>query len=290
VQYFPQAFLRPDLPDLVSWLARRRREGRPSALTVHEYWPPRTGSPRRAWLRARCRRALRALASESSTLIVTQPYAAGELMASGVVPGARPSVIPVGSGIPRAAGGSSAGGLSTLVMFGQPAGFDPGAVAAVARWLGGLAHPPRFWWFSRSEREMRAWWLERVRAPIEVAEFHGGLPADVLSRRLAEGTVALAPYIDGASTRRSSLVALIEHGLPVVALDGRYTDTLLRESGALTFAPLGAADQFAHLAAELLDDRARRDAMAANAARLFRERLAWPRIAEAYRAAVGGAP
>ncbi len=90
-------------------------------------------------------------------------------------------------------------------------------------------------------------------------------------------------------TRRSSLVALIEHGLPVVALDGRYTDSLLRGSGALAFVPIGDADGFARLAADVLADAGRRASMRARAADLFRDRLAWPRIAEAYVAALEGA-
>ena len=285
VQYFPQAFARQDLPALIAWLNIRRREQRSVVVTVHEYWPPFSLSPKRIVTRLLYRRALRHLAAQSSVLVVSQPYAASELVAAGIAPAAAFHVIPVGSGVPRVAE-PVATEEPTLVMFGQPAALHAGAVGAVAHWLASAPRRPRFWWFSRSEAEMRAWWRARVDAPADVVTMHAGLPAAAVSRRLLEGTVALAPYVDGASTRRSSLAALIEHGLPLVALDGRYTDDLLRRSGAFVFVTLSHAAGIAAAAASLLADRERRSAMASAALHLFAERLAWPRIAEAYLAAL----
>jgi glycosyltransferase involved in cell wall biosynthesis len=110
------------------------------------------------------------------------------------------------------------------------------------------------------------------------------LPADLLSRRLQEVTIGLALYADGASTRRSSLAALLEHGLPIVALEGRYTDDRLRTSGALLFVSPDERVAVPQAVEALLADPARRHEMSAAAGRLFSQQLAWPIIAAAYRA------
>ena len=287
LQYSPPAFVTADLPKLLSNLSRLRARGVPIVTTVHEYWSPATLSLKRAVWRWLCKRALAAVAARSSRLVATTPYAARFLAESGI-PGAKDAaIVPVGSGIPSSAGSESAGGRAgdgrsavTIAMFGQPAIFDRVVVLAMAQWIAQQSPRPRWIWNGRSADEMRAWWRE-LGAP-EVVEFHGGQPAADVAQLLSQADLAVAVYDDGASTRRSSLAAIVASGLPIVALDGRFTDDRLRNSGAFLFSPIGNAPAFVVNLQRAVTDVALRKQMAAASSRLYATELSWPRIARQY--------
>lgn len=294
LQYSPPAFVTADLPKLLSLLSRLRARGVPIVTTVHEYWSPATLSPKRAVWRWLCKRALRAVAARSSRLVATTPYAASFLLDAGI-PGAKhAAIVPVGSGIPSFARSASFGGQApsvggqaplTIAMFGQPAIFDRAVVFAMARWIAEQSPRPRWIWVARSADEMRGWWRE-LGAP-EVVEFHGGQPAGEVAQLLSEADLAVAVYDDGASTRRSSLAAIMASGLPVVALDGRFTDDRLRNSGAFLLSPIGNAPAFITNLERAVNDAVLRRTMAAASSRLYEAELSWPQIAKQYLDAAG---
>ncbi len=62
-------------------------------------------------------------------------------------------------------------------------------------------------------------------------ECTGYLPEEEVVRRLSEIDIFLLPLIDGISARRSSLMAALSLGLPVVGTDGPLTDGILRGAG-----------------------------------------------------------
>jgi hypothetical protein len=167
--------------------------------------------------------------------------------------------------------------------------MHPEATAAMARWLQSERPPARLWWFSRSEGELRLWWSRHVGRPSEQVTFYGGLPAADISPRFRSATLGLALYLDGASTRRSSLAALLEHGLPIVGLDDRYTDDRVRRSDAFALLRADRCRDLPGVAASLLGDPIRRTDMSAAATRFFSEQLSWPVIASAYGQLAGGA-
>lgn len=282
LQYSPPAFVNAGLPSLLSNLSRLRSRGVPIVTTVHEYWSPPAPTVKRAVWRWLCKRTLAAVAARSSRLVATTPYAAGVLAESGI-PGARDAaIIRVGSAIPAAPRRSSDARDApfTIAMFGQPAMCDRAVVLAMAQWIAAQSPRPRWVWNSRSVDELRGWWRE-LGAP-DVVEFHGGQPAADVAQLLSQADLAVAVYYDGASTRRSSLAALVASGLPVVALDGEFTDDLLRRSGAFLFSPIGNAPAFiANLQRAASDDSLRAE-MAAAASRLHASELSWPRIAQQY--------
>ena len=72
--------------------------------------------------------------------------------------------------------------------------------------------------------------LRGLEAGIEVLT-PGFLDAEIFAARLAATDVFLVPTVDGASTRRGSLMAALQHGLPVLATDGDLTDGVLRREG-----------------------------------------------------------
>ncbi len=286
LQYSPPAFVTAELPKLLSQLSRLRARGVPIVTTVHEYWSPATLSPKRAVWRWLCKRALRAVAARSSRLVATTPYAASFLLDAGIPGAQHAAIVPVGSGIPALARAVDSEGQArdarplTIAMFGQPAIFDRAVVLAMARWIAEQSPRPRWIWIARSADEMRGWWRE-LGAP-DVVEFHGGQPAAEVAQLLRESDLAVAVYDDGASTRRSSLAAIMASGLPVVALDGRFTDDRLRNSGAFLLSPIGNGPVFIANLERTVNDAALRRQMAASSSRLYEAELSWPQIAKQY--------
>jgi glycosyltransferase involved in cell wall biosynthesis len=284
LQYYPGAFVTPQLPKLLSTLSRVRASGVPVVTTVHEYWPPSSGSLKRGVWRWLCRKALAAVIARSSAVVATTPYAAGQLEEAGLGPAQFTPVIPIGTGIKVSSTDRSAssGGHAplTFVMFGQPGIFDRAVVSHVARWVAQQDPRPRLIWIARDADEMRAWWRD-LGAP-DVVEIHGGLPAERVSQLLSGASAGFAVYDDGASTRRSSLAALMAHGLPIVALDGRFTDDRLRKSGAFLFSPLGDGPAFVANAERLISDPALRVSMASKMSAFYEKEISWPRIAAKY--------
>jgi glycosyltransferase involved in cell wall biosynthesis len=99
----------------------------------------------------------------------------------------------------------------------------------------------------------------RVTAP-------GVLPEAELSRRIARCDLLVQPFPDGVSTRRSSAMAALAHGVPLLTTSGHLTEGFWARSGAVSLVAAG-------------DD----DALAAEAERLLADPLARRRLAEAGR-------
>src|SRR5205823_4138588 len=99
----------------------------------------------------------------------------------------------------------------------------------------------------------------------------GPLSAEEVTRRLRAVDIYLAPLPDGISTRRGSLIAGLQHGLPTVASVGRHTDDVLRSADERAFllAPVGSKDAFAAKALRLANDPALRDRLGRGARSLF---------------------
>jgi glycosyltransferase involved in cell wall biosynthesis len=169
-----------------------------------------------------------------------------------------------------------------LVLFGQPASMHRATMLAFGRWLVSAAPDVSLTWLGRSTDEMRESWEGAWRLPTERIIFAGGLPAAGVSAALQSAHVGLAPYENGASGRRGSFAALMEHGLPVVAVDGLYTSDWLRESGACVWTPESDPPAFVNALSQLVDDAGAREALSARARAMFDARLAWPVIGRAF--------
>jgi glycosyltransferase involved in cell wall biosynthesis len=111
-------------------------------------------------------------------------------------------------------------------------------------------------------------------------EHPGALPDSVVAARLASVDIFLAPYIDGVSSRRTALMAALQHGLPVVGTDGASTDHLLRRATeALRLVPVGSSESFAEAVSSLAVDADLRSVMGNAARRLYEECFNWPVLA-----------
>jgi glycosyltransferase involved in cell wall biosynthesis len=110
----------------------------------------------------------------------------------------------------------------------------------------------------------------RVEAP-------GFLDAEALSGMLSAADIFLAPLAEGVSTRRTTLMTAMQHGLPVVGTSGPLTDSILLRSGAaLRLIPLGRPDLFAEEAAKLAARPAEREALGRATRSLYEQNFDWP--------------
>jgi glycosyltransferase involved in cell wall biosynthesis len=107
----------------------------------------------------------------------------------------------------------------------------------------------------------------------------GGLPADDVARLLASADIYLAPFIDGVSTRRTTVMAALQHGVPVVGTDGLLTDQLLRE-GPIVLTPVGRPELFAPAVVGLARDTRKRLELSEKSATFYRTMFSWPVLAK----------
>jgi len=82
----------------------------------------------------------------------------------------------------------------------------------------------------------------------------GTLPADDVSRHIRACAVMLQPYPDGISSRRTSAMTALAHGVPVVTTEGPLTESMWRTADAVALAPVGDADALALMVAALIAD------------------------------------
>ena len=109
----------------------------------------------------------------------------------------------------------------------------------------------------------------------------GFLPSSELSPYLAACDLLIQPYPDGASSRRSSLMAGISHGVPVATTFGHLSESLWHESGAVAIAPAGDRSAFVNAAQRLIQYPEERARLGAAGLRLYHQTFDWPLVVAA---------
>lgn len=89
----------------------------------------------------------------------------------------------------------------------------------------------------RGSEEFVGRWKREHPAMSSRIQAAGYLAAEELAAHLASCDVLLQPYPDGASSRRSSLMAGLALGLPIVTTEGVLSEPLWRQSDALRLVP-----------------------------------------------------
>ena len=112
-------------------------------------------------------------------------------------------------------------------------------------------------------------------------ETPGELDRQGLAEHLSAADLFVAPFVEGVSTRRTSVMAALQHELPVIGTEGEFTDSIFRRSSdAVELVPEGRPDAFAETARRLAsDDNARRTLATAGRA-LYERAFDWPVISE----------
>jgi glycosyltransferase involved in cell wall biosynthesis len=91
----------------------------------------------------------------------------------------------------------------------------------------------------------------------------------------------LQPYPDGITSRRTSAMACLALGLPVVTTSGHLTEPLWAESGAVALADVADPTGFATAAVRLLELREERQRLGQHGQQLYREQFSLDRAVDA---------
>ena len=104
-----------------------------------------------------------------------------------------------------------------------------------------------------------------------------------LSRDLQSCDLLLQPYADGASSRRTTLMAALAHGLPVVTTTGRLSEPLWKESNSVAAMAAGDLPGLARTVLELARQPEKRQLMSAAARETYQSRFSIERSIQALR-------
>ncbi len=107
----------------------------------------------------------------------------------------------------------------------------------------------------------------------------GYLSAADASHALATCDAMALPFADGVSLRRASMLAALDHGLPVVSTYPKQPSPEIQESDALLLVPPEEPAALSQALRRLYDDQTLASNLGA-AARQFAQRFSWPLIAE----------
>jgi glycosyltransferase involved in cell wall biosynthesis len=101
----------------------------------------------------------------------------------------------------------------------------------------------------------------------------GTLESDDIAAHVRACDVMVQPYPDGISARRTSSLALLRAGLPVVSNVGWLTEPFWQTAAAVTLTDNPDGARVGEVAVDLLADRVRREALSARAQELYNQRF-----------------
>lgn len=112
----------------------------------------------------------------------------------------------------------------------------------------------------------------------------GHLSSRELSNRLAACDVLLQPYPDGVTTRRTTVMASLEHGVPTVTTVGKLSETSFwARSRALAMVPSEDPGQFVQTVEELLADQTELSRLSSAASSFYADHFALSRLVDRIR-------
>jgi glycosyltransferase involved in cell wall biosynthesis len=111
----------------------------------------------------------------------------------------------------------------------------------------------------------------------------GFLQADELAGHIAASDVFLAPYMDGVSTRRSTVMAALQHGVPVVGTRGHLTDDVLARAPELALSEPQRPQSFAAAVRRLVRDPEQRARLGTAGREFYTTTFDWPVLGQRLR-------
>ncbi|ATB45471.1 glycosyltransferase family 4 protein [Corallococcus macrosporus] len=286
LQYVPHAFgMKAMNVPFCAWFAARRKDAR--WVYVHEAVHP--WSPRGPWrhhvLAGTTRLMVRIVASAADRVFMSIPQWAAHLPAR-----VRPHAtwLPVPSNLPVEVPREAVDALRSALGAGPWLGHFGTFGRLTAEPLEAALVP-----LLRKDGTRRALLLGRgSRAFVEGLETRhpalsgrlvarDSLTLDAIAVHLAACDVMLQPYPDGVSTRRTTVMAGLALGLPVVTHTGHLTEPLWRELGAVALAEGTAPAALVECAEALLSPSDARRELGQRASRIYREHFALERTVDA---------
>jgi glycosyltransferase involved in cell wall biosynthesis len=109
----------------------------------------------------------------------------------------------------------------------------------------------------------------------------GSVGPEQLASSFAAGDIFLGAFIDGVSTRRTSVMTALQHGMATVATDGVWTDTVFRRSPeSIRLVPAGHARRFALEVVRLARSAEDRQALGCAGRSLYERVFDWPVVTQ----------
>ena len=115
----------------------------------------------------------------------------------------------------------------------------------------------------------------------------GFVSSDKLGAHLTACDLCVQPYPDGISSRRTTAMACLSLGIPIVTTRGHLTEALWRESEAVSLAEVADPGEFTREALRLLNDEPGRRGLGERARRLYDRHFSATRIIDALRLSEG---
>jgi len=109
----------------------------------------------------------------------------------------------------------------------------------------------------------------------------GYVPTAALAGYVGACDLLLQPYPDGITSRRTSAMACLSVGRPVVTTAGHLTEPLWSESGAVALADVADVEGFTSTAIRLIADADARGRLGQQGQRLYRERFSVSHVVDA---------
>lgn len=293
VQYVPQAFgMRGANVPFCRWLRRRFQQGDDIRVMFHEPYFYLTLHPGQAALAA-FQRAMAAVLLRASTHVYVSTAAWLPYLSPYASRRFKPVVLPIPSAIPAVTMPSVVeatrarmlnGSVSRLVgHFGTYGDHIAPLVREAVCTLLSQDTSIAALCIGEGSNEFVADVARRVPALAPRIHATGRLTAEGTSVHLQACDVLIQPYPDGVTTRRTSIMAGLANGLPVVTTDGELTEPLWRTSHAAALVPARDTVTLAATARQLLYDRSARAALGLQAASAYAAEFAIERTITALR-------
>lgn len=109
----------------------------------------------------------------------------------------------------------------------------------------------------------------------------GYLPPEEVSSWLRRADLVLAPFMDGVSTRRTSVMAALAHGRPLLTTVGYSSDRGIRWDDFCAVTDARDPEAFGLKAAQLIGDREALNTLARKAREAYQSRFSWTVLAKA---------
>ena len=259
------------------WVWRRARKGDVVDLMVHEpFLPFAAGRLRQSIGAALHRLMLMVLQQSADRILVSTPAFLPVIRPFG--PRLPTAVwLPIPSPIPRGRPDIAdrrralAGAQPTIGYFGTANALVRGGLENVIEGIAARRPDVRFVLIGRGTEELARTLSARTHALADAIVAKGPLPATDLAAVIQCCDLFVQPYPDGVSARRTTLMALLDHGRAIVASRGIRTEDFWHDAVVLT--PHDDSAAMVDAAVALLDAPGRRAALSEAASRLYADRF-----------------
>ncbi len=148
----------------------------------------------------------------------------------------------------------SADGRSLVGHLGTYGSLIAPLLSDVLKELGGQANPPRVLLLGSGAQVFAAAFLATHPDLTNTIHATGILSDSELAAHVAACDVMIQPYPDGISSRRTTAMAALALGVPVVTTNGKLSEDIWRESGAVLLADVGDYHAMAAHTRQVLQD------------------------------------